>query len=112
MSPKEFAIPRASMSDIIEETKSKNSSREIYLAAYMDLYTRSFSVCEPLAPSKFIWKFAKFVLYQRSLSPQSLRTLSLPIHIDRNDRAITQLLFTHAMESNYLFLKIAYCFIR
>lgn len=86
MSPKEFAIPRASMSDIIEETKSKNSSREIYLAAHMVLYTRSFSVCEPLAPSKFIWKFAKFVLYQRSLSPQSLRTLSLPIHIDRNDR--------------------------
>jgi len=40
----------------------------------------------PLASSKFIWKFAKFILYRRSLSLQSLRTLSLPIRIDRNDR--------------------------
>lgn len=108
--PQEFAIPREYVLDPVEETKNKNSPDEMYRPVHVARCTRSFHVCElrvPHAPSKFIWKFTKFVLYQRSLSPQSLRTLSLSIRIDRNTCivtiAITQLLFTHAAEPNSLF---------
>lgn len=82
----------------------------LYFPVHMALYAlvRSFCICEscvPLVPSKFIWKFAKFVLYQRSLSPQSLVSADLYI---RNTCivtiVITQLLFTHVTKPNSPFL--------
>lgn len=90
----------------IGEIENKNSPGELYIFPGTRGSMHSFVlcmwavyVCVPLVPSKFIWKFAKFVLYQRSFSLQSLRTLSLPIRIDRSTCivtiAITQLLFTH-----------------